>query len=581
MRKKTKLSPGLEGFNYNVKNANKLGEHLEQFFQGIIDSVRASDWWSDPTRGNYQDAWKDLAAKLNKKGGIYFKQLDKIFREDIGMGGISDIDVYSSPAIYPMGSPDDYDKFVDKATYAYVTALRRNGDIISDLQDLIYNESGRKTQEYCAAYINLWEMIGESFDPESGRFSVIGGKYAGDIEVVYTLKPTICMGLNRLFFYSNDPNDDKALTARELTAIYLHEIGHSIDTFVRIADTSIINNLVVRSGKSLDISKVAVDSLEPDVATIRKLITVFDTNTNILTEMASSAGNKAEVTKLSKYKDLIKRTLESAANVCEVMDMDNSGDKPEGVWATFKYVMWIIITLPFRFLIRALLSVIITGAWYKYYSWLYDVEHASVTQKQGGTNFSQTTMSTYRHNLGERSADSYATRLGYGADIISSLTKMFDDDGPYGKFVPHSGVWVLDWVASICSRAEDIFSIGNNLPSWDIVHREGVDRIDNILNQTYRFFRMFNKNECNPEFYERMMNSVKKLTIALDKAKKTYVAKNSFSVTQQYAALILTVDGLLDVITTGRMAKDYDLLDRRVARITDNSFHYWSSELEK
>ena len=424
-------------------------------------------------------------------------------------------------------------------------------------------------------------MIGESFDPEAGRFSVLGGKYAGDIEVVYTLKPTICMGLNRLFFYSNDPNDDMALTARELTAIYIHEIGHAIDTFVRIADTSIINNLVVRSGKSLNVSKVAVDSLEPDVATIRRLITVFDKNTNILTEIASSAGNKAEVTKLSKYKDLIKRALESAANVCEIMDADNSGDKPEGVWETFKYVMWIIVTLPFRFLIRALLFIFVANAWSNYYGWLYTIERQSATQKQGGTNLSQATMSTYRYNLSERSADSYATRLGYGADIVSSLTKIYDGDGPYGKFVPHSGVWVLDWVASICSHVEDIFSIGNNLPKWDVVHREGVDRIDSILNQTYRFFRMFNKNECNPEFYERMMNSVKKLTIALDKAKKAYVANDSFGVTQQYTVGLFSVSGLLDIITTGRMAKDYDLLDRRVARITDNSFHYWSSELEK
>lgn len=559
----TSFIPGVEGFNFNAKT--KLGVHLDELFGSILTRVREHEWFTTHSKDHYKQLRRDLHTDFAPKGR-YAIMLEKILREDMGFAGLGKINRYDPPAVMFLG--EETEKLQKTALGAVLELVKHSGAPLLQNVPMVFNQDHLPTVEACLAG---WKILGNSFNPDTGLFLV---SKVDVNQMAIKLRPSFCIPIDELFL---NEDESTALTAREISAIYIHEIGHVIDHMVRFADGSIVSNLVVRCGGAP--AKFDAESISkmqaPTEVQLREVSEVCNTVADHVIAAAAVAGDTSMVRHVSSAVKLCTSALDGAVVVASKLDEQPEVDST--VWGTLGYILKMIFVFVFdiiAFLFKLLLLLHINSS----------ISLNMTLRREYDTNahtgiYSQVTVSKYTNNVAERSADSYAIRLGYGSELLTSLGKLSPEMYPGGA--PISGIGFIDAIANALHVADSFISFETYVPVDDLLHREGVVRMQNVLNETYRFFRLYDKNTSDPVFYEHMRDEVKKIEkfyrTATNSGRNT---KFAIAARELFAA-IASPFTFIPLLVNGNISKDYDLLFRQVDMIRDNSFHYLSEELSR
>lgn len=556
---------GLEALNFNAKSA--LAEHLEQLFQDCLDFVATSEYGTLRNNSTY----KDIVSKLKYRwlvSGEYGKRLEQIVKNDLGFSGIRAIATYLDCQIIPFDiSPDDKQLYNGYANVYVNTGELSWNNIIKRCTNTA------ESQKFLIAF----KAIGNSFDPITGKFMLNDINY--DAMRRIALKPIIGLPVDKLFVPKPDTDisTSKPFTARELTAIYLHEFGHVVDKYVRVANNGIVSNLVYNCGRDLIYDSIKSFSL-PDQAVLNELRSTASIINNKTIEYCSinkdstivafaAKMNKQTISlcdKLIKYRDQLSSDMSDEVSVLVIVGI---------------ILFWLVLFYFYTSLCLLVIAICIGKFIFS------DVMATMLSRKDLTSNYTvvenqkrnEVAASQYTLSSSERTADNMAVRFGYGADLISALAKI--NHVAYKSTTPNTGCTLLDvGVMTVMNCIQLIPTLAFPFTE-DNIHREGVRRIQSIINESNRYFKLYNDSD-DTAFSKQMLASIDKLRKFLNDAEHAKLNTITVRVVSFLYNKILNWDYLSDFLLTGHMSDEYTKLFEQVDNLIGNDLYYWSEKFK-
>lgn len=555
---------GLEAINFDSRS--KLAEHLEELFQDCIDYVESQGWDGGNKGPSYQKMHKDLVEKWSIKGE-YGKRLNQIAINDIGFANIGIITELSY-AIIPFASSYTNEEFVMEDLVLYDVYMRTG-----DLRYMIIDNQDINTNEILSRYSAALKCIGMSFDPNSGKFNIGTIKYGED--TFAKISPMISLPIDHAFLTLEQP-----ATARELTAVYLHEFGHMINMLVGYAQNGLISNLVYHMGKDLEYPKLSQMKL-PNEAELDDLLSTVELISAKAIEYASTHKDSASVVFCSKLLNFTKSLIGTSKKIAKfnkqvvgiTMPIGTAVASANGVAATLgsaiacsilQAVIFVIVNI---FIIKSLDSIALR----RNTKYNYGVIN--------GTKISETTSSFNTYAIDEQRADILCVRFGYGDELIAFLSRL--DKTHYQTPLEDTSCALLrlgsDFLANLCGILPGLSAFGAS--SVDI-HREGIQRIQSIINESNRYFKLYWSNR-NSEFGRKMANDIQNLRKRLDEAKHAPANSLMYKILNAFFNQVISIDYLADLIITGHLGEDYTKLTEQLDDLLGNNLYYWAQAFDK
>lgn len=579
---------GLEAIYYQANP--KLAQSLEQFFTDIRDRIQGYEL---NAREDYRKMVADLEKDFKPKG-YYDRRINDIFKENMGYYGATLSD--SAPSITPF---DINDNAADYTAVGKILTKMAGREEIPDFLPLSVNNIpipspmyvllnigrlhpgvNKKADQIVAAFTEM----ARSFDPKTGHFSLdtaaVNGlkkylKATVGIPIKTLINSLIYNNVYRNNLYINTP----AISVREWTAIYLHECGHCMEMHTRLAENCVMGDLCSHTAKFANDTKKGAQLTSHTLQALNEAVS----------EVIKKTGNSESLENRT-----VSKVLESAANAAKKLETTSV---PDSITRGLRYMFGIIFWMVVRWFVNRLFGIdLSTGLWYSGYekgqaytkTVRWGVPLVRILTGQYGVNptihgekVSDIVNSSWTHSIGERAADTVASRFGYGPELMSGIQKlapMFYTDPRDDKAIPRTSSNILNTINYCLTFVVTNLRLAPIIWNEDI-HREGTRRIESILAEHYRFIRVVQENEpdTDPEYFKLMMTNTMKLRDLLAKAEKS-VANWPII---KYVAIILRdfmePGVIVDMIASGRLDNDYAKLGEQLEGITDSSLYYWST----
>lgn len=335
----------------------------------------------------------------------------------------------------------------------------------------------------------------------------------------------------------------ESLTAREITAIMLHEIGHTLslleyaaDTYAHLAKfeslTDGFRKYAPASEQVKFIEMVADEAKKDGIKDADKLKEV-------------AAKMKDEVGKLDGVsKDVINTYIEPLFGMAKEVS--------KGMWYSVKN----FFANPF------------------YNKYMSDAQY---------TKYSDVLTSERDMTWAERAADAYAIRHGYGKDLVTG----FDKSNKAYKFFGYTKEAVMAMIKA--GRFETQLSLMDKLRINAMIpsiarsrlhglYPSGADRYREIMKVSIQGLKA---NNANPEFVRRYIEDIEQMIKSIENYDETrgYMAKQE--VRYKLMLKYLSVTSWIDIIVHGRVVPEIEQLIGQLDRLSNNLLSFYGEKFNQ
>lgn len=445
----------LEAIDFQVNT--KFCDSIRDVYQDIIN-------YRESQRGNHKIVRAVIEYAANKMD----KEFPKIWKQYINLN-IKGITFSNCPTFFfamcpHIGSDSDLAKIADSAT--------GNQHYTSDI-----NFADKKYEEI--------KKVAASFDRKKGRIGVsqalkreIYMDFYFDPYIAFLTKDTLNINL-------------EYMTAEELTAITLHEVGHMMSLLEHCADMYFNLSLNIKIFNSFAKTAPLPEKLKAvkEILKDKQFPAALAENSKLKPQEADAAFKTAET-------------------MCNFNKDDNYNDSSYSFWTTILNFFVSSIYVAYS---------IIGWFWSPVTSFIYQlvtdlaVAWSRDFVQRGGLNDPK--YSDYMANKTmafnwERWADEYVTRYGYGSHLNSGLTKLFDFMRKTELFTGMNDKGVDVWIRnssapmylSFVISSFVSFSLGGNLDDGYGIYESQIDRIKRVIQDTANVFK---RNDLPQEVMEK------------------------------------------------------------------------------
>lgn len=537
----------------DFQNRSRVGERLTAIFQKVIDfrdSLEYDPSWNLEEIRNYR-----VTTVVNKFSKSLSTDFIKIVKEEIGMEVQSlhlnaGIEMGVTCLFAVMFDPPDFPAFIEavsKSAGGYKVRQTANQDLIKEIE---------KTSE-------LVDLKNAKF--KSNRFGnhKVTCRMFFDFNMAFLLQDFITV------------TEDELLTADELAAIMLHEIGHMVtlhehmaDTFFRLKRIETHTANLSTTADCLTFIKDIVPTMKAQLTKLADMGTTLDKDSakpiHAICTMASGLLDTAE---------LMANSIAKLANPLVVVRM---------IAGISINVLIFVVRIAFNVFMTSFLfsAIIIWATRYCNTEFWY---HNDLDVKSGDV------ISVTRRNnvLPERWADEYATRLGYGPQLISALNKLVRVMERYGyadRFSISAALrssTVFMWILEAEKYVLRTISVGNYITLN--VYEPNIERNYRIVQNMRAYFK---DKDIPPKLAREWLNKLARAEDSYQQQKRILFIKNDsgLGTTRQtfrrFCSLALNPFKLTDMLLRSQLGDDYLILYERLDDTRNNSLFAQSYRLK-
>lgn len=346
------------------------------------------------------------------------------------------------------------------------------------------------------------------------------------------------------------------LTAQELTAIYLHETGHFFSLVDRARYHYYVNERITKQ--------------------LSTLCDKYDT-VEVINEFNNYKNELLDNIKKTNDKDLLKKFTivdKAITTVKYLTDRKDESSKEKEINTItviisllIRSVMYVIKDIFFRLLISTF-SIILDN---------YDSSKALMSHSRKVSDQIETSK---HYTAFEKDADEYTVRSGYGAYQISGLTKI-EKVFTYIYTIKNLS-YIPDYnLTKVSKRVLEYIHILTMFEKFSCYTTGPSGKYEHGLNRNKRLCQMgiAALKHTDPTFraiylnhYERSIEEMKKLEKFAD---------NPLRKIDNFINMIITAPSIfIDNILTGRVNKDYFILQDQVEEIVNNKLYYYGNKFK-
>lgn len=510
-----------------------LGKGLEKVFADAIGFVNGIDYEGIPEKKWVSHRYTETH---NYAQRVLFPQMTKVIKDTINLEVLKIIDVRQFSGMFAV------DISLDSITDTIQILGRQTGDNPGD------GKLSTTAKEMSEIYKNL-NLETSRIDPDK-----FGKKLDRKIScMLYMDVDMAFLMLDNLPVYAVEP-----LTARELTAIYLHEIGHVITL---IAQAGNAYQQFAQAKKHLERARGDKD-LDGYLKVYQKDI-------------------RGRLQELVRLKKLNPKYLEATDALMEYSKslINRRTDTSDYGWGTFEFLMQVIG----NFIWLVALTFIRIEVMFFVYPLLRGLLWV-VTEKPGEygkTTDQSTNTSVYYH--AERMADQYCARQGYGGDQASALVKLIDA-GRYMElafaYKVHAGSlrnsWVFANYLKVMSAVYRILRVDLGTISKDYCgpsnYEDDVNRLHRLLTDTAAVF----KTQLSPAVRTYYLGEIEKIKRGLDDMKAPFLVRVSDAIW----TYIVDLPMILKRITQMDDMEELEAMLRKLDTIVNNELYVQAAQFK-
>ena len=373
----------------------------------------------------------------------------------------------------------------------------------------------------------------------------IGLEFALELDIVFCFLTTD--------LYKSAEKKD-IITPDELTAIYLHEIGH---TYTNIQ--SFINKYF----------------------TIDRLVTQFDSllnNADIETMGNALQSVSPTITKMKSLGFLSNKEYTIVNSAIETVAYFGNREKKESSsWIDDAFILIYAMTksitqLIFGYLINYIFNVL-------YYGIMNNIENES-SRNLNNSKTSDVFNTLHVLQNDEKSADDFAVKYGYGTQLISGLTKL------------NSHVYNSNYVYMMnCKHCSDIARMAFKFLSYvdvytgaytaslmtsQTVYEKTIDRYESMMKNLIKAFKTSTDSKEQIDTFVMNYEGMKK---EIDNYKKSYAYKSE-TATWRFLEVCGFSATFISAVLTGRLTNDYYKYQKQIDNLINNKLYYLSRKFK-
>lgn len=497
------LDIGLESIDFQVNN--KFGDELTNEFQKVFDYKK----------------------KIISKFGTNKNSYDKIFKfyyETTVVNLPKIVKKYTNVNIIEVVSSEDFDygfaiipsAHDDTAMYDYLMVSRETTGLST--RDIQY----AKPADYRPLTADELQKLANSLNKKTGKLSSVG-KLRGE-----SIKSVLFWDPYSSFFLSDTTDNKFTFTAKELTAILLHEVGHVISFIEHCADVYFRTR------------------------TLEYAANFFNKNASI-----------PEKIKMVKYATTGKEKLSKLPDI--LSGLYNYSEKHEAVKNKFSDIITACCLYILAIYLFGILSNIINGTGEQIRM------HIENTQKRKTGDMRVTTANIF---ASEYDADNYVVRHGYAEHLVSGLNK-FNEISAYYKKSNSSPLDNLNPILLLCKFIGFLFKLA--MPYRVDVHGTNTYvRTQTALKNLSVVF----KNADLPdalrkkyiEQYENTMRAIERVAELTTEYRKMQKLWN-------FINYLIGPSEVFSMIYSGRFTREFDKHVDEVSNLVNNPLFYYSAKI--
>lgn len=521
----------LEAIEFQINT--KFADSIRDVYQNIIN-------YREAQRGN-RNIVRDV---IEYAADTMDKEFPKIWKQYINLS-LKGISFSQCPTFFfamcpHIGSDKDLAKIADSAT--------GNQHYSSNI------DFSNKTYEEI-------KKVAASFDRKKGRIGVtqalkrdIYMDFYFDPYVAFLTKDTLNVNLDYM-------------TAEELTAITLHEVGHMMSLLEHCADMYFNLSLNIKIANSF--AKTA--PLPEKLKAVKEIIK-----------------NKQFAASLSENGKLKPQEADAAVKAADTMinfdKDDNYNDSSYSFWTT---ILNFFITAVY------MAYTVIGWFWSPITSFIFQlVQDLSIAWtrdfiQKGGVNDPK--YSDYMANKTvafnwERWADEYVTRYGYGSHLNSGLTKLFDFMHKTQMFSGMNDKGVDVWIRnssmpmylSFVMSSFISFVMGGNLDDGFGIYESQIDRLKRVIQDTANVFK---RNDLPQEVMEKYLVEFERCKKSLDDVGAVRRCEHLFAIVHRCIMSFVDPVQLGNRLFRGNIKAEYAQLANDIDDLKSNQLFYNAAKI--
>lgn len=370
--------------------------------------------------------------------------------------------------------------------------------------------------------------------------------------------------------------EDTVMTAAEITAIVLHEIGHMMTIIEHSADLYAVSKRIQNQIHGFSFEGSA-KSRAGALAFLRKDFPAFVKDLRKRTAQLQDAGD------FKFMLGLCDKALVLANGLASRLEEAKPTDEDEGAGTVILNLFWHAILIAFRFLFQ--FGMITTGAFYM----------LMLLKDLGQSGFVDRTLAggkagdvkTTRNNvfLIERWADEFVSRHGYSGDLATGLRKLYA-----GVDATEIGVVFSQTLRE--SKAFNLYAmlmvfvikytnIFTYLPIVEPTMYETLyKRIKRQKEQQLLAFKSIKKGVPEAEI-RRWISNVERIETSMKETAPYVVSREFADACNHLVGCIIDPVEWYRCLNNGQLERDYSILHNRIDAIRDNALYYWSEKLKR
>ena len=530
--------PGNESIAFQIKSS--LGDSLTRIFQKVFD-------YRDSLEYPSTDAVEQSKYRLTKVYEYFFATIPELKNTIFKETGLTINRIHASGGY---SQPMDGCIAVD-LTFGYSESA--SSEILTNMSGTPQHATGSES------VVKTMQSMADYFDRDQSKIIHKPGDKIKQmaVDVYFDVNLAFCA-------YDFIPNKSaEELTAEELSAILMHEIGHAMSTVEHAADLFMQIQYLDEYTKSGVSKETAVSGL---TAYKNIVYPAIDKYAKQLKKTNSTTS--AVISKVNNTMNTLATALIGENNTTY-----NNDNSTESIMTTIRSSFSALICLCFRFLVFAIKLMYCTKFKILTYGLL------SITSDENARNKKNSDVMTTRRNLYllERWADEFVVRQGYGAYLASGLNKFIKITNVYDTLMGskissqrlrNSSIFaalvnVLNWVT-------DTFSLSYLLDP--VTYENDYNRLKRIVEDTNAFFR--EHKDISIEIKELWLGKLNAAEAALSQQKtfKNLAVKKILDL-----LLRLTPVNIIRFLYNSGLTKDMEVLLDKVDAMRNNSLYATSA----
>lgn len=549
--------PGMEMIHYQVNSP--LRRDLINLFQEQIDYARQQKY--------------DSQGKLRAKNNAEVKAVRAAITNNWTKFGVPKFkQIVEKNTGFTVKKITDSSKNTSRPTFMYAVDICL-GDIGLFPGILQQQRMTGNTQEYFNTDKSKAKLakvkLADIFNKETSHLDIrnAADKQQATINQIYL--DVLTSFMLDYFIGTDEAARERQLTAAELTAIMIHEIGHSMTTVEHFGDQyAKVERLkrwevAIRNIKTVDEAKEVISQISEALPALKK---------------AAGEANCDDEIVSSRMKQVV-GVIESAANALKKVDTEDAGvlttiGKVFVLLATLLGFMFIASIWVVQFMVTYVQTIYRTG--------VYLVKYRLNEPLVGGDKTSDKATGANNKFLAERWADEFSTRHGCGPDLITGLNKIYEISkvlglGSIADFCFANGAKSnsVIWEVAQAVATYKLITFGFYYADPIIYERQNA-RANRIVENMYGFFKNANVDGAVINEWLAKVKAAEKATNSNRQLFDLPIINNIWKI----ISCITNPADLYSCLVDGRMGKDIEMLENNIDKIANNQLFMIAADLK-